>query len=161
MSRIESSDANESDRGSAWLIPGRLGATQNQVAMKLGLASARVRYRATLRAILTLAFTLQVVGLCLCFPVATDEHDCCPPTKQGLNAAGASARAATSCCPDGVGMQASVLAGEADVKATQKIHAAVAHAWLARNEVPAQPHHTGSAPVGRTSLLLRSPILRI
>ncbi len=58
-------------------------------------------------------------------------------------------------------MRASLRIGEPELTTTQKTHAAVAHAWLARNEVPAQPHHTGSAPVGRTSLLLRSPILRI
>ena len=160
-SRLGSSDANESGRESAWLIPDRAAAAQNQAAMKLGLVPFRVRYRAALRASLAFVFSLQIVGLCSCLPATADEHDCCPPIKQGLNATSPSAQAATSCCPDGSGMRAVTSVTERDVRATASIAPTPAHARLVRNNVPFGPRHTGSAPLGSVSSIGRSPILRV
>lgn len=135
--------------------------------MKFSLDRVRFQFHTKLLVSgLALLFSAQIVALCFCAPRAVEEHDCCPPTSQtdvlgGTSVANLSAPAGTSCCPDGGVMRASLRIGEPEVSTTQKIHATVVHAGLPRNEVPAQPHHTGSAPAGRTTLLLRSPILRI
>lgn len=133
-------------------------------AMKFNLD--RVRYTKLLASGLALLFSAQIAGLCFCAPTTAEEHDCCPLASQTdvsgrVSVADVSAPASTSCCPEGGVMRASLRIDEPEVSTTQKIHATVVHAGLPRNEVPAQPHHTGSAPAGRTTLLLRSPILRI
>lgn len=134
--------------------------------MKLGLASARIRNQATLRAGLALVFALQIVGLCFCSPAAKDEHDCCPETGQtdvpgSMTVASLSAPAGTTCCPDGVAVRASLQIGEPKLTVTQSMQATVVVAWLVRSDVPARSNHTDSASAGRAFSTLRSPILRI
>lgn len=134
--------------------------------MKLGLAAARLRNRATLRTGLVLVFALQIVGLCFCMPAAVDEHDCCPPTNEtdfpsGLSVFNLSTRTSPDCCPDGPGMRAILRISEPETTTTQISHATVVPAWLVRSNVPARPPHTGSMPVGHDSSVRRSPILRI
>ena len=145
-------------------FPYNLSARKIVSVMTLGLVSTRIRNRATIRAGLALVFALQIVGLCFCMPAAVDEHDCCPPNETdfpGGLSVDLSAPTSTDCCPDGPGMRAILRISEPDVTASPNIHATVVHAWLVRTNAPAQPHYTGSVPVGRVSPARRSPILRI
>ena len=136
------------------------------IAMKLGLASPRLRNRATLRAGLALVFAFQIVGLCFCMPAAVDEHGCCPPTNEadfpsGPSVFNLSTQARPDCCHESPGMRAILRISEPETTTTQISHATVVPLWLVRSDVPARPPHTGSVPVRHDSSVRRSPILRI